>query len=77
MKVNPGKCHILLCTKNPIDVWFEKAFLTSSAIDAVHGITNDSDPVFDKHVQISDLGDKSSKILNESCWFAYYMSLKT
>lgn len=67
MKVNPGKCHILLRTKNPIDVWFQKAFLISSTTDTVHRITNDSDPKFDKHVHISDLGDKSSKKLNEPC----------
>ena len=30
MKVNPGKCHILLSAKNPIDVDLEGACITSS-----------------------------------------------
>ena len=59
MKVNPGKCHILLSTKNAIDVHLEGACITSSSREKVLGITKDFDLKFDKH--ISDLCDKVSK----------------
>ena len=59
MKVNPGQCHILLSTKNVIDVHLEGACITSSSREKVLGITIDFDLKFDKH--ISDLCDKVSK----------------
>ena len=59
MKVNPGKCHILLSTKNAIDVHLEGACITSISCEKLLGITIDSALKFDKH--ISDLRDKVSK----------------
>ena len=67
MKVNPGKCHILLSIKIAIDVHLEGACIMSSSCEKLLGITIDSDLKFDKH--ISDLYDKVSKKIN-----AYYMS---
>ena len=58
MKVNPGKCPILLSTKNAIDLHLEGACITSSSCKKLLGITIDSDLKFDKH--ISDLCDKIS-----------------
>ena len=43
MKVNPGKCHILLSTKNVTDVHHEGACITSSLFKKLLGITIDSD----------------------------------
>ena len=65
MKVNPGKCHILLSTKNAIDVHLEGACITASSCEMLLGITIDSDLKFDKH--ISDLCDKVSKKMNALC----------
>ena len=55
MKVNPGKCHILLST----NVHLEGACITSISCEKLPGITIDSALKFDKH--ISDLCDKVSK----------------
>ena len=65
MKVNPGKCHILLSTKNAIDVHLEGACITSSLCEKLLGITIDSDLTFDKH--ISDLCNKVNKKINALC----------
>ena len=65
MKVNPGKCHYLLSTKNAIDVHLERVCITSSSCEKLLGITIDSDLKFDKH--ISDLCDKVSKKINALC----------
>ena len=73
MKVNPGKYHILLNTKNPFDVHLEGACITSSSCEKLLGITIDSDLKFDKH--ISDLCDKVSKEINALCRVIGYMSL--
>ena len=59
MKINPGKCHILWSTKNPIDVHLEGACITSNSCEKLLGITVDSDWKFDKH--ISDLCDRISQ----------------
>ena len=59
MKVNPGKCHILLSTKNAIDVYLEGARTASSLCEKFLGITIDSHLKFDKH--IFHLCDKVSK----------------
>ena len=74
MKVNPGKCHILLSTKNVIDVHHEGACITSSSGQRLHGITIDSDVKFDKH--IFGLCDKVSKKINALCRVTGYMSLE-
>ena len=50
MKVNPSKCHILLSTKNRIDVHLEGAYITSSSCEKLLGIRIDSDLKFDKHI---------------------------
>ena len=73
MKVNPCKCHILLSTKNAIDVHLEGACITSNSYEKLLGITIDSDLKFDKHV--SDLCDKVSKKINALCRVTAYMSL--
>ena len=62
MKVIPGKCHIVLSTKNVIDVHLERACIMSSLCEKFLGITIDSGLKFDKH--ISDLYDKVSKKIN-------------
>ena len=59
MKVNPGKFHILISTKNAIDAHHEGVCITSSSCEILLGTTIDSDLKFDKH--ISDLCDKVSK----------------
>ena len=59
MKVNPGKRHILLSTKNAIDVHLEGACITSSSCEKLFETTIDSDLKFDK--PISDLYDKVTK----------------
>ena len=43
MEVNPEKCHILLSTKNTIDVHLEAACITSSSCEKLLGIAIDSD----------------------------------
>ena len=74
MKVNPGKCHILLSTKNPTDVHLEGACITSSSCKKLLGITKDSDLKFDQN--ISDLCNKGSKNINALCRIRSYMSLE-
>ena len=69
MKVNPGKCHILISTKNPTDVHLEGACIPSSSCGKLIGI--DSDLKFDKH--ISDLRDKVSKKINALCRVTGYI----
>ena len=59
MKVNPGKCRILLSTKNAINVHLEGACITPTSCEKLLGITIDSALKFDKH--ISDLCDKVTK----------------
>ena len=49
VKVIPGKCYVLLNTKNAIDVHLEGACITSSLCEKLLGITIDSDLKFDKH----------------------------
>ena len=71
MKVNHGKFHIPLSTKNPIDLHLEGACITSSLCEKLPGITRDSDLKFDKH--ISDLWDKVSKNINALCRVTGYM----
>ena len=74
MKVNPGKCHIILSTKNAIDGHLEGTCITSSSCERLLGITIDSDLKFDKH--ISELCDKVSKKINTLCRVTDYMSLE-
>ena len=60
MIVNPVKCHILLSTKNPIDVHLEGSCITFKSCEKLLiRITIDSHLNSDKH--ISDLWDKVSK----------------
>ena len=70
MKVNPGKCHILLSTKNSTDVHLEGACITSSLCEKLLGITEDSDLKFDQH--IPDLCNKGSKNINTLCRIRSY-----
>ena len=73
MKVNPGKCHILLNTENVIDVYLEGAYITSNSCEKLLGITIDSDLKFDKH--ISDLCDNVCKKMNALCRVTGYLYL--
>ena len=59
IKVNLGKCHILLSTKNLISLHLEAASITSSSCEKLLEITIDSDLKFDKH--ISELCNKVIK----------------
>ena len=59
MKVNPGKCHILLSATNAVDVNLEGVCIKSSSCEKLLGITIDSDLKFEK--QIFDLCGKVSK----------------
>ena len=74
IKINPGKFHILLSTKNAIDVHLEGASITSSSCERLLGITIASDLKFDKN--ISDLCDKVSKKIYALCRVTGYMSLE-
>ena len=47
MKINPGKCHIPLSSKNVIDVHLEGACTMSSSCEKLIEITIDSDLKFD------------------------------
>ena len=72
--VNSGKCHILLSTKNSIDVHLEGTCVTSSSTEKLLGITADSDLKFDRH--ISDLCDRVMKKKNALWRVTGYMSLE-
>ena len=72
MKVDPGKCHILLSTKNLIDAHLKRACITSSSSEKFLRITIDSDLKFDKH--ISDLCDKVGKKMYALRRVTSYMS---
>ena len=74
IKVNPGKCHILFSTKNPINVCLKGACITFSSCEKLLGITIDSDIKFDKH--ISELCDKVSKKINTLCQVTGYIYLE-
>ena len=74
MKVNPGKCHILLNTKKPIDVLLEGACITYNSCEKLLRITIDSDLKFGKH--ISELFNKVSKNINALFQVTGYMSLE-
>ena len=74
MKVNPGKCHILLSTTNAIDVNLEGVCIKSSSYEKLLGITIDSDLKFDK--QIFDLCGKVSKKIYALCRVTGCMSLE-
>ena len=83
MKVNPGKCHTLLSTKNTIDVPLEGACIMSSSCEKLLGMTIDSDLKFDKYISdlkfdkhISDLCNKVSKKINALCRVTGYMPLQ-
>ena len=71
MKVNPGKCHMLLSTKIPINVHLEGACIGFGLCENFLEITIDSNLKFDKRV--SDLCDKVSKKINASCRVTGYM----
>ena len=73
MKVNPGKCHILISTKNPIDVHFEGACIMSSSCENLLGITIDSDWKFDIFLTYAI---KLAKKINALCRVIGYMSLE-
>ena len=59
MKANQGKYHILLNTKNPIDMHLEMTCIPFSSCGKLLGMTIYSDLKYYKH--ISNLRDKVSK----------------
>ena len=73
MKVNPGKCHILLSTKNPIDVHLEGACIMSSSCENLPRITIDADLKFDIFLTYAI---KLAKKINALCRVTGYMSLE-
>lgn len=73
MKANPGKCHLLLSKKDPIDVLIGDAKVTSSSYEKLLGINIDSELKFDKHV--SEICHKVSQKINALSRIASYMTL--
>ena len=73
MKVNPGKCHILLSTKFPIDVHLEGECIMSSSCENLPGITIDADLKFDIFLTYAI---KLAKKINTLCRVTGYMSLE-
>ena len=71
MKINPGKCHIPLSSKNVIDVHLEGACTMSSSCEKLIEITIDSDLKFDKHIC-----DEVSKKINVLCRVTGYIPLE-
>ena len=74
MKVNQGRCHIFLNTKNSIDVDLEGACITSNECEKLLEIKIDSSLKFGKY--ISYFWNKISKQLNALCQVTGYMSLE-
>ena len=66
--------HILLSTKNTIDVHLEGACITSSSCENLSRITIGSDLEFDKH--ISDVCDKVTQKINALGRVTGYMSVE-
>ena len=59
LKANPGKNHLLLSTKTPINVSIGDVSLTPSTTENLLGITTDSELSFDQH--LSFICSKASK----------------
>ena len=62
LKAKPGKSHLLLSTKTPIDVSVGDVSLTTSTTETLLGIIIDSELSFDQH--LSSICRKASKKLH-------------
>ena len=62
LKANPGKSHLLLSTKTPINVSIGDVSLTTSTTETLLGIIIDSELSFDQH--LSSICSKASKKLH-------------
>ena len=73
MKVNPGKCHLLLSTKSPEVIYIDGIQITSTA-ETLLGITIDSELNFENH--LSAICNKVSRKINGLGRIANYMPLE-
>ena len=73
-KANPGKCHLLLSSKTPTDVYIDDASLKTSTKETLLGILNDTELSLDRHV--FSICSKASKILYALELMAIFMSFK-
>ena len=71
-KANPGKCHLLLSSKNPTDVSIGDTSIKTSTTETLLGILIDSELSFDQH--ISSVCSKVSKKLHALGRIATFMS---
>ena len=69
MKANPGKCHLLLCTKSPDGIQ-----ITSSTAETLLGITIGSELNFKNH--LSAICNKVSSKINALGRIANYIPLE-
>ena len=74
MKVNPGKCELLLGTKSPEVLSIDGIQKTSNTAETLFGITIDSELNFENH--LSAIFNKVSRKINGLGWIANDMSLE-
>ena len=74
MKVNPGKCHLLLSIKNPEVVSIDGVQITSITAETLLGITIDSDLNFENH--LSAICNQVNRKINALGQIANYMPLE-
>ena len=74
MKVNPGKCHLLLSSKSPEVVSIDGIQITSSTAETLLGITIDSELNFENH--LSAICNRVSRKSNTLWRIANYMALE-
>ena len=75
LKVNPGKCHLLLSFKTLTDVSIGDASLTTSTKEILLGILIDSELSFDQH--ISSICSEASKKLHALGRISSFMSFES
>ena len=71
LKANPGKSHLLLSTKTPINVSIDDVSLTTSTTETLLGIIIDSELSSDQH--LSSICSKASKKLHALGRISGYM----
>ena len=74
MKVNPGKCHLLLSIKNPEVVSIDGVQITYITAETLLGITIDSDLNFENH--LSAICNQVNRKINALGQIANYMPLE-
>ena len=50
MKANPGKCHVILSSNTQREIRFANTSIASSLSEKLLGITLDSEPKFEEHI---------------------------